>query len=100
MGKLSVITCLDITYIRANGSYCQLHTKDQQMRFISKNLGVLCGEMDYPFMLRVSQSNLVNLFYVKDILLKEKQLELIDGVKLGYTISIKNLQNKIKALYS
>ena len=97
--NIHVITCTDILYCRADGSYSHLYTIHGEQLLLTKNLKATSLEINHPFMLRISQSVLLNLFYVVRILMEEKQVELLNGKRVAYTVQHKILLDKISDLH-
>ena len=94
-----VIKCLDILYGKADGSYSYLHTIHGERHILTKNLKATCSDLDFPFMLRISQSTVLNLFYVTQVLTDERKVKLSNEELIHYTIRHNELTARLNALF-
>lgn len=97
--KLTIVPLSSIVYSHANSSYSHVFTNDGGEYILSKSLNVLSREIDFPFMLRISQSAIVNLFYLKHVYSSQKKIELESGITLHYTLSFCDLKRKLREFY-
>ena len=90
---------MDILYGKADGSYSYLHTVHGERYILTKNLKATCRDLNYPFMLRISQSVVMNLFYVKQVLIDERKVKLSNEEHIHYTIRHSELTNRLMILF-
>jgi two-component system, LytTR family, response regulator len=72
-----------ITHMRAEGSYCEVHTTDQGRILVSRKLKDLHEELDPARFLRIHRSHVVNLGHVRELMRGENTfVRLKDGTEL------------------
>ncbi|MFC7526953.1 LytR/AlgR family response regulator transcription factor [Parapedobacter sp. GCM10030251] len=98
--QFSVVKCENILYCIADKGYTILYTTEDEKYMISKSLTKFLSEVQYPYLIRISQSVLVNIQYVKHVHNKEKCVVLKNGEKLYYTLSYGELQAQIVNLHN
>lgn len=95
-GKTFILKSDEIRYCKAAGSYSVIFLDSQEEIVTSINLLNLHHRMkDFDNILRVSQSILVNLTYIKCILYSTKEIELHGSTFLRYTIASKELEKEL-----
>lgn len=97
---LSVVRCEKILYCTADNGYTILNTVEGENYVVSKSLAKFLDEVQYPYLLRISQSVLVNAQYIKHVHNKEKCVILENGVELRYTLGYGELQSQIVDLHN
>lgn len=74
------IHATELKYIESEGSYSNFHLLDGQKILVSKNLKSIENLLDESIFIRVHNSIIVNILFVKKIYTVDNfQLELIDG---------------------
>ncbi|MEC3881793.1 LytR/AlgR family response regulator transcription factor [Parapedobacter sp. 10938] len=95
-GGLLLIDPMDILYCLADSSYCWIYTNDGEKIHLGMTLKTLQDMLDWPYFIRVGQSTVVNIHYVRSIHSKSKKLMLNDGTELDYTYKFGSLKENIK----
>lgn len=99
--KTFFIELHDILYCRAAGSYSVIYLIQGHEIVTSMNLFNLKKRMEsLNLILRVSQSILINAFYIQCINHKNRTIELESNCVIPYTIKTQELQEMIQNAYS
>ncbi|WP_436410294.1 LytTR family transcriptional regulator DNA-binding domain-containing protein [Parapedobacter flavus] len=93
-GKTIVVNPLDVLYCKASGSYSVLFLNNSVDELCtSVNLSCLQRRMEsLSYMVRVSKSLLVNIGFVECIHHSPKEIELKNGERMPFTMSISALE--------
>lgn len=86
----------EILFCQANGGYTSICLIDGKKLIRSKTLNAITGELNSSVFLRVSQSYVVNLRHIYQIDKVNKCIELCNGAKIPFTISLKELLELIR----
>lgn len=98
-GKTYIVDLHDILYCRAAGSYTEIFLTNGGIIVASVNLSNIQERMNYcARIFRVSHSILVNLQYMVCIHHGSRKLELMGSVKLSFTVTIKEIEDKLESL--
>lgn len=81
----------EIIYCKSDDCYTTVHLSDGENVMISKSLTLFSKELDPETFIRISQSVLVNKSLIKQINKKNKQIELINKVKVPFTVTVHKL---------
>lgn len=87
--KISLVIEDNILFCKSDGCYTTVYLNNASELLACKSLSKISKELSSDCFIRVSQSYLVNLQYIKTIHKKEKCVELYNDVKIPFTISIK-----------
>jgi len=88
--KIYFIKHDDISYCKSDNCYTTIHLTNGEVVVICKSLTKLEGDLDIHKFLRVSQSYLVNISYIRAIDKKKKVIELQCSTNIPFTISLKD----------
>ena len=81
----------EIIYCKSDNCYTDIYLADGKNLLISKSLLKFSAELESGKFVRVSQSYLVNIKYIKSVDKKKKQIRLIDESSIPYTTTIREL---------
>ena len=81
----------DILYCQSDNCYTNIFLLTGEILLISKSLTKFSKEVLPGKFIRVNQSYLVNVDYIKSVDKRKKQIELINLFKIPFTITIKQL---------
>jgi len=91
----------DVLYCKAAGSYSVIFLTNNEEIITSMNLFNLYDKIKgFSTVMRVSQSFLVNMLYVRCICHNPKEIELRNNKKIPYTLSIKDMTNEPTRIFS
>jgi len=91
----------DVLYCKAAGSYSVIFLMNNEEIITSMNLFNLYDKIKaLSTVMRVSQSFLVNMLYVRCICHNPKEIELCNNKKIPYTLSIKDMTKKLARIFS
>ncbi|HTN22273.1 MAG TPA: LytTR family DNA-binding domain-containing protein [Pelobium sp.] len=93
--KINLVTEDYILFCKSDNCYTTVYLNNGSELVMCKSLSKLSKELDSNCFIRVSQSYLVNLQYIKTIHKKEKYLELNNEFKIPFTISIKRFLEEL-----
>lgn len=98
-GKTYIVDLHNILYCKAEGSYTEIFLVNGNVIMASVNLSTIQKRISYCMcMFRVSQSILVNMRYVVCIHHTNKELELTDSIKISFTITVREIEDKLDSL--
>lgn len=84
--KTSIILCADITHCYAAGSYTRIILQQGEQFVTCKSLSKAMIEIGVPFIIRISQSVAVNVHFISQVHHQKREIELISGESLRYTV--------------
>lgn len=93
--RTDLICCKDIVFCKADGSYSNIYLFKGDVVVASRSLKWLMEKIDVPYIIRISQSILVNINFIQFIHHKDKTLKLYDGNCLHYSLKLKELEGQI-----
>lgn len=94
--KTFYIGAEDVVYCKAAGAYSVIYLLNNQEIITSINLLNLFEKLKcFPSMLRISQSHLINIRFVRCIHHTTKEIELSNNFFLSFTIKIKELEQAL-----
>lgn len=100
-GKTHFICCSDIRYCIADGSYSKIFfINEQETLLVSKRLGDLFEMIKAPYIVRISQSVLVNSRLTKCLHHKTRKIELDEGLMLSFTCTVLEMENMMLITYN
>ena len=94
--KTSVVPCADISYCLAAGSYTQIVLQQGEQFLTCKSLSKTMGEIAVPYIIRISQSVAVNVHFITHVHHHKREIELVDGARLRYTLKKRELDATIE----
>jgi len=89
----------DIKYCQSDDGYTTVFVKDGSEHLISKTLIRFSKELDRRIFIRVNQSFLININYIKSINKKNKNITLDGCIAIPFTLTIKDLMIMISSVY-
>jgi DNA-binding LytR/AlgR family response regulator len=81
----------DIIVCKSDNSYTSIYLTNGEELVMCKSLTQLLKELDPLYFIRVSQSYLININFIKAIDKKKKQIELINNQHIPFTTTLKRL---------
>lgn len=94
--SLTLINEDEIAFCKSDNSYTSIYLYNQDMLLISKSLAKFSKELDYTKFIRVNQSYLVNVNFIKVVHKKKKHIELLNNSKITFTKTIRQLVSMIE----
>jgi two-component system, LytTR family, response regulator len=89
--RLHVICQNDITFCKSDSSHTELSLKNGEKLLISKSLTAFSNELEKGKFIRVSQSHLINIGFIKIVDKRKKEIVLTTNYKIPFTTTIKKL---------
>lgn len=93
--KATVVPCSDIISCEADGSYVQIHTRQGTTLTACKSLTQVHKNIGVDYIIRISQSVLVNVHCIIQVHYKDKEIELANGIRFHYTVKKRELDDLI-----
>lgn len=88
--KCQIVKVYEIIFCKSSSNYSTIYLKDQNAITIPKCLTQLTSELNGDF-IRVSQSYLVNVHHINEIIPSKKQLSVVNGEVINFTIKFTEL---------
>lgn len=88
---IHVIEQNNIVFCRSENCYTYLYLADGESILVSKSLAKFSQELSSFLFIRVNQSYLININFIKSISKRNKCIELLNLEKIAFTIKIKEL---------
>lgn len=88
--KCQIIKISEIIYCKSSSNYSTIYLQSQNPITISKCLSKLAAELKSDFV-RISQSFLVNIHHIDEIIPANKQILISTGDKLDFTMKYSEL---------
>lgn len=96
-GKRYFIRLREILYVRASGSYAEIYMKKNEKLVVSRNLKRVEEMLNHSMFMRVHNSILVNLNYVRCINFRQNNCTIMNGDVLPVSTRKRNeLKNKLQ----
>jgi len=97
-GKIISKKIMEIMYCNSEGNYCWLYFSDLSKILITKKIKEIEQTLNNKFFQRVSRYQIVNVFYIQEIILENKcQIILKDSQKIDVSHRYKSiLINQLK----
>ncbi|MGB0424133.1 MAG: LytR/AlgR family response regulator transcription factor [Flavobacteriales bacterium] len=89
-GKRYFIRLKEIMYVRASGSYAEIHMKKNEKLVVSRNLKKVEEMLNHEMFMRVHNSILVNLNYVRCISFRQNNCTIMNGDVLPVSVRKRN----------
>ena len=89
-GKRYFIRLKEIMYVRASGSYAEIHMKKNEKLVVSRNLKKVEEMLNHDMFMRVHNSILVNLNYVRCINFRQNNCTMMNGDVLPVSVRKRN----------
>lgn len=97
-GGMLLVDTDTIIHLRAEGSYCEIHTTDRGRILVSRKLKDLHGQLSPDRFLRIHRSHVVNLGQVRELMRGENTfVRLKDGTELPVS---RERKEEVKAVLS
>ena len=93
--KTSIVLCSDISHCCADGSYTRIVLRNGEEFLMSKSLSKMMQEFATPYIVRISQSNAININFIAHVHRKKREIELVNGDCLRFTIKKRSLDETI-----
>lgn len=89
-GKRYFIRLKEVMYVRASGSYAEIHLRKNEKLVVSRNLKKVEEMLNHDMFMRVHNSILVNLNYVRCISFRQNNCTIMNGDVLPVSIRKRN----------
>ncbi|MFB2120746.1 LytTR family transcriptional regulator DNA-binding domain-containing protein [Parapedobacter sp. 2B3] len=93
--KATVVSCSDIISCEADGSYVQIQTRQGAVLTACKSLTQVHKDIEVAYIIRISQSALVNVHCLTHVHYKDREVELANGKRIHYTVKKRELEGLI-----
>lgn len=97
---LHLINQNEIVLCKSDDCYTLIHLMNGGKLMISKSLSKFSKELHQPMFVRISQSYLININFIKMVDKKRKHIELTDKQQLQFTRTIKDLLASISSNFA
>ncbi|HWK56415.1 MAG TPA: LytTR family DNA-binding domain-containing protein [Parapedobacter sp.] len=94
--KINVVNCEQICYCLASASYAEITLENGFRITVTKPLKWVASQADVPYLIRISQSALVNIKHIVHIHRRDRTVEMTDGEQIRFTLTIKKLERLIQ----
>lgn len=94
--KINVVNCDQICYCLASASYALIILETGLKITVTKPLKWVVNQADVPYLIRISQSALVNVHHILHIIRCDRTVEMTDGKRIRFTLTIKELERLIQ----
>lgn len=95
-GTTIVVRCADITHCHASGSYTRIVLRRGEQYMTCKSLSKTMDEIAVPYIMRISQSVAVNVHYITNVRHLKREVDLVSGESLRYTVKRRVLDETIE----
>ncbi|MEC3880612.1 LytTR family DNA-binding domain-containing protein [Parapedobacter sp. 10938] len=90
--KTDFVNCDQICYCLASASYAEITLENGFKITVTKPLKWVASQADLPYLIRISQSALVNIKHIVRIHPRDRTVEMTDGEQIRFTLTIKKLE--------